>query len=236
MTRTGATLKRRSFLRALGMGSAALLWGCQAGRKTEPERLAASGKGRPNVLIIGDSISLGYTPYVREALKDKVNLIHAPGNNQGTTLGRQKLAEWLGDTDWDIIHFNWGLHDLKHVKPDTGQNSNDPNDPQQADIHQYRENMQVLVQQLRQTGAELIFATTTPYPAGVRPCRIPEDAARYNQAALRIMKEHGIAVNDLYSFALPRLAELQNPVNVHFSALGSEALALEVVKAIEGKL
>jgi arylsulfatase A-like enzyme len=190
----------------------------------------------PNVLIIGDSISLGYTPYVRRALSGKVNLVHAPGNNSGTTLGRQKLTEWLGDMEWDLIHFNWGLHDLKHVKAGTGKNSNDPNDPQQADISQYRENMEYLVQQMRQTGAALIFATTTPYPAGVKPCRIPEDAQRYNQAARGIMKAHGIAINDLYSLVLPRLEELQNPVNVHFSAKGSEVLAQEVIRAIMSKL
>ncbi len=190
----------------------------------------------PNALIIGDSISLGYTPYVRRALSGKVNIVHAPGNNSGTTLGREKLTEWLGDMEWDLIHFNWGLHDLKHVKAGTGKNSNDPNDPQQADISQYRENMQQLVQELRQTGAELIFATTTPYPAGVKPCRIPADAQKYNQAALGIMKQYGIAINDLYSFVLPSLEELQHPVNVHFSARGSEALAQEVVRSIVAKL
>lgn len=252
MVRTCTSLNRRTFLKTGGMGSAALLWGCQPGIRDKPSgrhRFAAPGKGRPNsqeevkldpdlpnVLIIGDSISLGYTPHARRALIGKANIVHAPGNNQGTTLGRQKLTEWLGDMDWDIIHFNWGLHDLKHVNPDTGKNFNDPSDPQQADIRQYRENMQVLVDQLRQTGAELIFATTMPYPAGVRPCRIPEDAPRYNEAAQRIMKKYGIAINDLYSFALPRLEELQNPVNVHFSPKGSEALAREVAKAIEGKL
>jgi len=187
----------------------------------------------PNVLIIGDSISLGYTPYVRKILKDRANVIHNPGNAQGTTLGVAKLSEWLGDTKWDVIHFNWGLHDLKHVKKaGSMQNSNNPNDPQQADLPTYTKNLESLVKQLKATGAKLIFATTTPYPAGVKPCRQPEDAVRYNAVALKIMKENNIPVNDLYSLVLPKLAKIQKPVNVHFLPEGYQLMARQVADAI----
>lgn len=102
----------------------------------------------PNVLIIGDSISIGYTATVSAKLAGKANVIHNPGNAQGTKLGLEKLKEWLGDTKWDVIHFNWGLHDLKHVKPETGEGSNDPNDPRQTDLETYTANMETLVKQL----------------------------------------------------------------------------------------
>ncbi|MFC1853677.1 SGNH/GDSL hydrolase family protein [candidate division CSSED10-310 bacterium] len=187
----------------------------------------------PFVLIIGDSISIGYTPYVKKILGGKANVIHAPGNNQGTTLGRQNLKNWLGKTEWDIIHFNWGLHDLKHVKVvGTAQNSDDPNDPQQADIRHYKNNMKILVKELKETGAKLIFATTTPYPNNVSPSRIPEDAQKYNEVALKIMKENGVEINDLYTFILPKLKEVQKPINVHFEPEGSEILGEMVAEAI----
>lgn len=188
----------------------------------------------PNVLIIGDSISIGYTPFVKTMLEGKANVIHAPGNNQGTSLGYQKLSEWLaGEMKWHVIHFNWGLHDLKHVKvAGTSKNSNDPNDPHQADIFTYEKNMNILAKQLKSTGAKLIFATTTPYPAGVKPCRIPEDAVKYNKVAQKIMNKNGIKVNDLYSLVLPRLKELQKPVNVHFKPEGSKVLAEQVAQSI----
>ncbi len=187
----------------------------------------------PNVLIIGDSISLGYTGHLREILKGKANVIHAPGNNQGTTLGCQNLTTWLGDTKWDVIHFNWGLHDLKHVAVAGGhQNSNDPNDPQQANLKQYTANMKVLVKQLKGTGAKLTFATTTPYPAGVKPLRKPEYAQQYNAAAKTIMKENDIPVNDLHGLVLPKLKELQRPVNVHFLPEGSKLMAQQVAEHI----
>ena len=191
----------------------------------------------PNVLIIGDSISIGYTGLVRTKLKGKANVIHNPDNAQGTTLGLAKLPEWLGDTKWNVIHFNWGLHDLKHVTAaGSSKNSNDPTDPQQADLATYTANLEVLVKQLKATDSKLIFATTTPYPAGVRPCRLPEDAAKYNAAALNIMKANNIQVNDLYSLVLPKLETLQKPVNVHFTQEGSKLLADQVAAIIQSAL
>ena len=38
------------------------------------------------------------------------------------------LDKWLGDGNWDVIHFNWGLHDLKYMGPN-GENLQDPTDP-----------------------------------------------------------------------------------------------------------
>ena len=201
-------------------------------RKEKPVKMDPS---LPNVLIIGDSISIGYTGQVRTQLQGNANVIHNPDNAQGTTLGLAKLQEWLGNTKWEVIHFNWGLHDLKHVT-ETGENSNNPDDPQQANLAIYTTNLEVLVQQLKTTGAKLIFATTTPYPKGVKPCRLPEDAAKYNAAALKIMKANNIQVNDLYSLALPKLKTLQMPRNVHFKPEGSKVLADQVAAMIQSAL
>jgi acyl-CoA thioesterase-1 len=190
----------------------------------------------PYVLIIGDSISIGYTPHVVRMLEGKANAIHARGNNAGTSLGSERLTVWLGKTKWDIIHFNWGAHDLKRVEvAGTARNSPNPHDPQQADIATYEENMKVLVGQLKATGAKLIFATTAPFTPvrkGASPFRDPEDVPRYNSVALKIMKENGIKINDLYSFALPKLKDIQRPHNVHFTREGSEVLAQQVVQTI----
>ena len=69
----------------------------------------------PRVLLIGDSISIGYTPHVRELLRGKVD-VQRPAENCGpTTRGLQRLDAWLGGGSWDVIHFNFGLHDLKYV-------------------------------------------------------------------------------------------------------------------------
>ena len=59
--------------------------------------MAFKGQELPNVLIIGDSISIGYTPFVKEALEGKANVVHNEGNAQHTGTGLIKLEEWLGD-------------------------------------------------------------------------------------------------------------------------------------------
>ena len=208
---------------------------------------AADAPAKKRVLILGDSISIGYTPYVQKMLADEMTVLRPmrgdkPENCSGTTAGVVNIDRWLAidGGKWDVIHFNWGLHDLKHVIPGTNgaKTSESPTDPPQATVEVYEKQLREIVAKLKATGAKLIFATTTPVPAEpMKVYRSEEDVVRYNEAALRVMKEHGIAVNDLHAFVKPRMKELQiQPANVHFTATGSEALAGEVVKAVRAAL
>jgi len=61
---------------------------------------------KPQILIIGDSISIGYTPFVQENLQDIAAVFHNPGNAQHTGTGLEKIEAWIGDEEWDIIQFN----------------------------------------------------------------------------------------------------------------------------------
>ncbi|MFN3149875.1 SGNH/GDSL hydrolase family protein [Bremerella sp.] len=199
----------------------------------------------PNVLILGDSISIGYTLQVRELLKGKANVFrphtadgNKPENCSGTTKGVESIDRWIGDRKWDVIHFNWGLHDLKHVTEPGGNTvSNKAQDPVQATVDQYAANLEKIVERLDKTGAKLIFATTTPVvPNTTGPLRKPDSPPKYNAAALKIMKEHDVAVNDLFAFCDPQIEKLQRPKNVHFTDAGSQALAEQVAKAIQAQL
>ncbi len=187
----------------------------------------------PNVLIIGDSISIGYTEPLQKILKGKAVVVHNPGNAGPSTRGLANLDAWLGDTRWDVVHFNHGLHDLKYVD-DKGENATSKETGHmQVPVAQYAKNMEAIVLGLKKTGAKLIFATTTPVPDNpAGPIREPEQVRIYNAAALKIMKKHGVMVNDLCAFALPRLKELQKPNNVHFTDEGSKALAQQVARHI----
>lgn len=209
---------------ALSAGLLASLSGCTATN-------SQANHGRtPKVLIIGDSISIGYFEPAKQLLEGKAELYHNPGNAAHTRNGLAQLDAWLGDTPWDVIHFNHGLHDLKYadakgnlVAPDKGT--------QIMSVDEYARNLEQIVQRLKKTHAKLIFATTTPVPEGSAG-RVQGDAARYNRAALPIMKRYGVRVDDLYSFALPRLASVQQPHNVHFTDEGSRLLAQQVANSI----
>ena len=198
---------------------------------------------KPRVLLLGDSISIGYTKHVQSALKDEAVVLRPLNKNKkgfencaGTKKGVGAIDRWLKieGGKWDIIHFNFGLHDLKHVDAKTGKNSNKKSDPHQSDPETYKKQLEEIVKKLKATGAKLIFATTTPVPeGGVRPYRDPKDVKKYNEIASKIMKENGIAINDLYAFAEPQLSKIQQKVNVHFTKQGSKALSIQVVEALK---
>lgn len=189
----------------------------------------------PNVLLIGDSISIGYTLAVRASLHGRANVFR-PATNCGATIrGVEQLDDWLGDRAWTVIHFNFGLHDLKYVDAD-GQMANPPESGTQfVPIETYEANLDQIVTRLQATGARLIWCSTTPVPAGSNG-RLQGDGARYNVAAARVASAHGLAVNDLYAFALARLDAIQQPANVHFTDAGSAELATQVVASIEAAL
>jgi len=190
--------------------------------------------GLPRVLLLGDSISMGYTVPVRTRLPGHAN-VHRPTENCGDTArGVAALDQWLGSGKWDVIHFNFGLHDLKFlddkgalVAPDKGR--------QVASLAGYEKNLREIVVRLKRTGARLIFATTTPVPAGSAG-RIQGDELRYNEVAVKVMKENGVAIDDLHAFVVPRQALIQRPKNVHFTDEGYAQLAEVVVASIGSAL
>lgn len=188
--------------------------------------------GLPRVLLIGDSISIGYTVPTREALKDKANLHRIPTNGGPTTRGLQSIDAWLGDGNWDVIHFNWGLHDLKYMGP-KGENlyPKEKGGKRQVPEADYAKNLEKLVTRLKQTKAKLIWRNTTPCPPGAKG-RYVGDSVIYNKIAARIMKKHGISTHDLFTTSMEQMDELMLPANVHYKKEGSAALGKDVARVI----
>lgn len=180
----------------------------------------------PRVLLIGDSISIGYTLPVRDLLNGKYNVHRVPDNAGPTSYGVQHLDRWLGMSKWHVIHFNFGLHDIKRVAGGTHQ----------VGKEQYEAHLEAIAGRLRKTGARLIWASTTPVPPGkLSPPRVPGDEIAYNGIAAAVMNKYGIEINDLWSFAKPRIKEIQRPANVHFTDEGSKALGEQVARAITAR-
>lgn len=180
--------------------------------------------GLPRVLLIGDSISMGYTVPVRERLKGTANVDRIPANGGPTSRGIANIDKWLGEGNWDLIHFNWGIHDLKHM----------PDGKRQVEPDDYEKNLRALVTKLKATGAKLIWASTTPIPdPPLKPERTFGDETEYNAIAAKVMKDNGIPINDLHAQITPRFSDLHKPRDLHFTAEGSGFLADKVAAAIE---
>ncbi|QDT30372.1 GDSL-like Lipase/Acylhydrolase [Gimesia panareensis] len=201
----------------------------------------------PNVLLYGDSISIAYTDATREALKGKANVyrLYCNGGDSSsfiqkmktmhTTMGQEDLKDhW--DFKWDVIHFNVGLHDLKYMN---GKKLDRVNGKQAISPADYEKNLRAIIAYLKKLApnAKLIFATTTPVPEG-EPGRIAGDAAKYNQIALKVLKDYPeIAVDDLHAFTKPHHAKWwSKPGNVHYNTAGYTAQGQEVARVIEQQL
>jgi len=192
----------------------------------------------PKVLIIGDSISLGYTPYVTEMLQDKAIVKHNRANAEFTGTGLQEIDSWLGNTAWDVIHFNWGLWDIYGWRYAATKD---------LSVSAYESRLETLVQRLKQTGAQLIWGTTTPVCPEAEKTMLkrfkteakitPAIERQYLDAALRVMKKYQIEIDDLHSLMAPQRAQYAlGDDNVHYTEDGYKVLAKQVADTIQATL
>ena len=172
----------------------------------------------PRVLLIGDSVSRGYTQPTRAALAGVANVQRAPANCGPTASGVKNLEVWLGVGKWDVIHFNFGIHDRGTPAGD------------------YVQRLEAIVARLEKTGAKLVWASTTPIPDNPAQKQTARSIVEKNALAAEVMRKHGIPTDDLFAAITPRLADLQNPNDVHFTGAGYEFLGAQVAGSIRAAL
>lgn len=201
-------------------------------------------KKLPNVLIYGDSISIGYTPIVRKALEGQANVFRFFQNGMSSSAlipNMKRLTQSMfqphlkggWDFEWDVIHFNVGLHDVKYLKDGKLDRENGT---QVNSLEAYKINMDNICKYLIETypKAKLIFATTTPVPEEGDEGRFGGDSKKYNQIAREVLANYpSIQINDLYALTEPNAQSWYiKPSNVHYNELGKTAQGKQVVKVI----
>ena len=210
--------------------------------KTDAFKYVNPVRRKPNVLIYGDSISIGYSSTVRKILEEKATVIRLfknGGASHNFIPNMDKMQKTMFQPDlkkgwkfkWDIIHFNVGLHDLKYLK---GKHLN-KNGKQVSSIEKYKTNLEEVCNYLNTNypKATLIFATTTPVPENAKG-RFADDSIKFNKAALEVLENHpNIAINDLYTFTKPNRKQWeQEPGNVHYNELGKIKQGKKVAEVI----
>ncbi|RFC46180.1 MAG: GDSL-like Lipase/Acylhydrolase family protein [Verrucomicrobia bacterium] len=190
----------------------------KASGKSNAWDFVVDAPGLPRVLLIGDSVSRGYTQAVRAALAGKMNVHRAPENCGPPANGLKKIEVWLGEGKWDVIHFNFGIHD-----------KNTP-------LADYKQRLEQLVERMSKTGAKLIWASTTPIPDDLPKNQRASSIVERNRTAEEVMKMAGVLSDDLFGAISPHLAELQNPNDVHFSGKGYEFLGGRVAESVQAAL
>ena len=185
---------------------------------------------KPTALLIGDSICMGYRPFVKQKLEGKVKIVGIDNNGGDSGNILQHIDEWLLNPDFDLIHFNCGLHDLK-VNRQTGQH--------QQPMNVYEKNLKEIIHRLKnETKAKLIWATITPvidkkHNAVKDFDRHQKHVEAYNKVATAIMTESGIIIDDLFSVIMSnRIEDCLLNDGVHMTEHGNKLLTEAVSNCI----
>ena len=227
-------ISRRAFLHSAVLASAATT--LAGGSFYSPTPKPSPMK---RVLLLGDSIRLGYEPFVRELLTDKAHVLAPIENCQHTVHHLMNFWNWVAPVQPDIIHLNAGLWDTRRVTPGGPDNI--------IPVEIYARNVRRLVELIREhTRARLLWATTTPvnmadYVRGNaqrgNAGRHGPDIATYNSAALDIMRELHVPVNDLHDYVVRTgPATLLADDGIHYTPIGYAKLAAEVAQALQAAL
>lgn len=148
------------------------------------------------IILIGDSIRMGYQASAREQLSDIAEVITEEENAGTSTNILAHLEEWVISKSPDIVHINCGLHDLRK---DFGAEN------PRTTLPQYIDNLRTILTRLQtETDATIIWVQTTPVNEDLHHKnkgfdRFEADVDIYNVAAAEIANELNIRINDMFS-------------------------------------
>ena len=185
------------------------------------------------ILLIGDSIRMGYDVLVKEAFRDKAEVYFTYDNNRFAEYILRYLHEWkeslsCGD-DVDCVHWNVGLWDSLVLFEDGTLTP--------VDVYEsYMERICQRIKLLFPT-AKVIFATSTPvdearFTSPEKFVRYNSDIEEFNKAAIRAVKKYGHEINDLYGLMKDQPKEYHSDVTHYYSKNGATLLADRVCEVI----
>ena len=183
-----------------------------------------------NLLLVGDSIRMGYDKAVAKTLEGKVNVYFPEENCRFASYVLRYLHEYktlVKDGKVDVLHWNAGLWDCLRLFEE------EPHTPIEVYAY-YIDRICVRIKKVFPE-AKVIFATSTSVQSEKMSKhfkRYNEEIEEYNRAAVEVVKKHGFAINDLYpvSTSLPETAH-SDPVH-YYTAMGTKAFADQVLSYV----
>lgn len=174
---------------------------------------SAQEKKVPKLLFLGDSVHRQIVEAAAGELGAQISIKFPPGASpydSGTALA--KIDTLLGDGQWDIIYFNYGIGDLFYRDPATKEirvMCKSSGGVRVSTPEQYEKQLDALALRLKATKAKLIWGNTTPLitlSAWAQPLRDrlfeAKSEVEYNAIAARVMAKHNIPVVDLHSHVM----------------------------------
>ncbi len=183
----------------------------------------------PTLLLLGDSIRMSYQPFVKELLAGRAEVVGPAENGQFALYTLSCLERWLGGPARpDVVHWNNGLHDVGH---------NPQRRPVQIPLADYLGDLARILARLRRTGAQVVWATTTPIAPGTpfhtdRWGWRASEIDAYNRAAVELMRSRGVPVNDLHAVVAADPGACIADDDLHLTETGQRRCAEAVVRAV----
>ena len=183
----------------------------------------ANDPALPRVLLIGDSISCGYSPVVTKELQGKYHVDRlGTSRSINDPVLLQATEMMLKEYPYVAVHFNNGLHGF-HL-----------DGPAYADaLNEYV----ALIKRLA-PNAKLVWGSSTPITKNGEPQTLDpknEVVTTRNTLAAAIMQEQGIPIADLYGVVINK-PDLRSPDGYHYNGTGYEILGKAVAEAVRNAL
>jgi len=183
-----------------------------------------------HILLIGDSIRIGYDKAVQKSLQGIANVYFPDDNCRFAAYVFRYLHEYkrlAGNETIDIVHWNAGLWDCLHLFEE------EPQTP--IDVYAYYiDRICARIQKLFPNAA-VIFATSTSVQTEKMLSifkRYNDEIEKYNAAAVAVVKKYGFAVNDLYAVSAALPEEAHSDAVHYYTPLGTEAFTNQVLSCI----
>ncbi|MBR6920779.1 MAG: SGNH/GDSL hydrolase family protein [Clostridia bacterium] len=188
------------------------------------------------VLLLGDSIRMGYDEYVKDILECEFEVVYDDFDNgrfAAYTLW-QANQFFKNHGRFDVVHWNNGYWDMNVEYPMT-----DAIHP----VDEYVHFLGRILHEIRRNGAVPVFATTTPILSADAAAEVTVDGVtpfayknewveKYNDAAVAFMKGEGVMINDLYALCMSDPHCYKCPDLLHLTEEGYRRCAEKTAAAI----
>ena len=182
------------------------------------------------LLLIGDSIRIGYDKAVKKTLDGIANVYFPEENTRFASYVLRYLHEYknlVPGGHVDVLHWNAGLWDCLRL---FGEDVHTP-----IDIYKYY--LERICTRIGKVfpDAKVIFATSTAVQSEKMSAdfkRYNEEIEAYNAAAVEVVTKYGFTVNDLYAVSASLPAEAHSDAVHYYTPIGTEAFTNQVLSCI----
>lgn len=183
-----------------------------------------------NLLLIGDSIRMGYDKSVKKTLEGKANVFFPEDNCRFASYVLRYLHEYIDEVksgDINVIHWNAGLWDCLRLFEE------EPHTP--IEVYEYYiERICIRIKKLC-PNAKVIFATSTRVVSEKMEIpfkRYNEEIEKYNEVAVNVVRKYGFEVNDLYEISANLTEEAHSDPVHYYTSIGTAAFTNKVLSYV----